>query len=283
MNTLRRLFWISRPISWPNTAYPFAAAMLLGGSGINWLFFIGTIFFLFPYNLLMYGLNDVFDYESDIKNPRKGGVEGMREARSFHPTIVRASFLISLPPLVYMYSASTESARLMLVIVIASVIAYSLKGLRFKEIPMLDSATSSLHFVGPALYAVSLTSTAESAAPFLLAFFLWGMASHAFGAIQDIPYDRSGGIRSIATVFGARPTIYLATGFYFIASILVAAQGWEYVVIAIMGFCYVLNTIRFARITDQTAADTNRGWKVFLWLNYLTGFVITILLLLRLV
>ncbi len=25
---------------------------------------------------VMYGVNDIFDYESDIKNPRKGGLEG---------------------------------------------------------------------------------------------------------------------------------------------------------------------------------------------------------------
>ena len=39
-------------------------------------FVVGTLFFLVPYNLLMYGINDVFDYASDLRNPRKGGIEG---------------------------------------------------------------------------------------------------------------------------------------------------------------------------------------------------------------
>ena len=73
---IKELLLTSRPISWVNTAYPFAAAYLLAGGGIDWKFVVGTLFFLIPYNLLMYGVNDVFDYESDLRNPRKGGVEG---------------------------------------------------------------------------------------------------------------------------------------------------------------------------------------------------------------
>ena len=40
-------------------------------------------------------------------------------------------------------------------------------------------------------------------------FFLWGAASHAFGAVQDVVADREAGIGSIATVIGARATVRL--------------------------------------------------------------------------
>ena len=66
----------SRPISWVNTAFPFGVAYLLTAREFDAIFWVGSIFFLVPYNLLMYGINDVFDYESDLANPRKGGVEG---------------------------------------------------------------------------------------------------------------------------------------------------------------------------------------------------------------
>lgn len=67
----------SRPISWINTAFPFAAAYLLSTREIDLTFVIGTLYFLVPYNLAMYGINDVFDYASDLANPRKGGIEGL--------------------------------------------------------------------------------------------------------------------------------------------------------------------------------------------------------------
>ena len=70
----RQLIGSSRPVSWINTAYPFAAAYLMAGGGITPALVVGTLWFLIPYNLLMYGINDVFDYESDLRNPRKGGL-----------------------------------------------------------------------------------------------------------------------------------------------------------------------------------------------------------------
>ncbi len=75
MRVLRGILAASRPISWVNTAFPYGLAYLLVGNGLDWLFWVGVIFFLIPYNIAMYGINDVFDYESDILNPRKGGVE----------------------------------------------------------------------------------------------------------------------------------------------------------------------------------------------------------------
>ncbi|MET0812743.1 MAG: prenyltransferase, partial [Microbacterium sp.] len=75
-SVVKQLFVSSRPVSWINTAYPFAAAYLLTAREIDLTLVIGTLFFLVPYNLAMYGINDVFDYESDLRNPRKGGTHG---------------------------------------------------------------------------------------------------------------------------------------------------------------------------------------------------------------
>ena len=38
------------------------------------------------------------------------------------------------------------------------------------------------------------------------------------------------------------------------------------------------NTLRFWNITDATCEDVNRAWRVFLWLNYLVGAIVTITL-----
>ena len=99
---IRTLFWASRPVSWVNTAYPFAAAAILTGGLPAWLVVLGVVFFLVPYNLLMYGINDVFDYESDLRNPRKGGVEGIVLASRWHRLTlwwaVTVSSLVLRPP-----------------------------------------------------------------------------------------------------------------------------------------------------------------------------------------
>lgn len=279
LNTMKKLFWISRPISWPNTAYPFAVGYVIAGStaGLDLpLLVIGTLYFLGPYNLLMYGVNDVYDYESDIKNPRKGGVEGMREARAFHPTILKACLYTNAPFLLYLFWVIDWPARAVLALVMFAVVAYSLKGLRFKEKPVLDSITSSLHFTGPLLFALAIAGFPAAAWPFIAAFFIWGMASHAYGAVQDIIPDKKGGLHSIATAFGARTTVIVAWIGYLGAAAIIALQGAAFWGIAVAGLLYALNITGDLTITNKTSGKANKGWKRFLWLNYLSGAVVTI-------
>lgn len=275
---LVKLFWISRPISWPNTAYPFAAGYLMSGGSLDVTFFVGTIYFLAAYNLLMYGVNDVFDYESDIRNPRKGGIEGMREQRSFHPTIMKAALITNVPFVLYFLTIGTLASRLVFAYVIFMVVAYSMAKLRFKERPFLDSFTSSSHFVGPLLFALALNGFPESAWPFVAAFFLWGLASHAFGAVQDIIPDREGKISSIATILGARNTVWFAFVLYAIAAGIVLAQGMPAAVVGVTGLAYGINVLLFVRVTDTTSGQTNTGWRRFIWMNYFAGFVVTMTL-----
>ncbi len=276
---LQKLFVISRPISWPNTAYPFAAAYLVTGGSFDMTFWVATLFFLIPYNLLMYGINDVFDYESDIRNPRKGGLEGAVEQKAFHPVIIWASIASSLPFIVYLLAVGTLLSTIIFAVLVFFVLAYSVVGLRFKEIPVLDSITSSIHFVGPMVFAMSLTGLQPDYVPYIVAFFLWGAASHAFGAVQDIIPDRAGKLSSIATVLGARVTTRIVLLLYFVASVLIMLQGWPALIVGITGLVYALNVAPFYFITDNTSGSVNRGWRRFIWLNLFTGFVITITLL----
>jgi 4-hydroxybenzoate polyprenyltransferase len=275
---IKKLFLVSRPISWPNTAYPFAAAYLIAGGQLDLTFWLGVIYFLGPYNLLMYGINDVFDYESDIKNPRKGGIEGMREQKAFHPTIVRAAIISNLPFIIYFLAIGDWLSRLVFALVIFFVLAYSVANLRFKEKAVLDAATSSLHFVGPMIFGLCLTQFNADAWPYIIAFFLWGMASQAFGAVQDILPDRAGGIRSIATLFGARWTVRFAVTLYAAAALIMLVQPWPIAVIGIAGLLYVINCIRYIAISDADSGQTNPAWKRFIWLNFITGFVVTMVL-----
>lgn len=277
---LKLLFVTSRPVSWVNTAYPFAAGYLVAGGGVDARFTLGTLFFLIPYNLLMYGINDVFDYESDILNPRKGGVEGAITPKKYHPLIVWSSVASCLPFVAALVFMTPPASWAVLAVLLFFVVAYSAKGLRFKEVPFLDSITSSIHFVGPLVYALSLLGFPAVAWPAVAAFFLWGMASHAFGAVQDIVPDREAGIGSIATVMGAKITVWFSVACYSAAAVIISQYDTYGPIIALTGLLYALSIISFTRLTDKTSAAARAGWKRFLWLNYIAGFVVTLCLIL---
>ncbi|MBC7708180.1 prenyltransferase [Polaromonas sp.] len=278
LQKMRYITLASRPISWLNTAFPFAAGYIIVSHQFSWLLVIGTLYFLIPYNLMMYGVNDVFDYESDILDPRKGGIEGAKLAKSQHRNILVAVAATNLPFLAVLFSYGSAAAKLTLAFVVFMVLAYSVPKLRFKEIPFLDSITSSCHFVGPLVYALVLLGWHDNYLPYVLAFFLWGMASHAFGAVQDIIPDREGKLSSIGTVLGARATTRFAVGLYAASVIILATQGIAGIIVAIAGCIYIANIAPYWKITDKTSETANVAWRHFIWLNLFTGFVITMVL-----
>jgi 4-hydroxybenzoate polyprenyltransferase len=277
---VRQLFVSSRPVSWINTAYPFAAAYLTTTREIDATLIVGTVFFLVPYNLAMYGINDVFDYESDLRNPRKGGAHGAVLDRRMHRITLWASGLLCLPFVVYLVVVGSPLTWLVLALSLFFVVFYSAPPLRLKERPFLDSATSSIHFFSPAVYGLVLADAAWTLplVALIAAFALWGVASHAFGAVQDVVADRAAGIASIATARGARWTVRFALICYAAAGVAMLATDWPGPLAAVLVVPYLVTVWPYRSIADADAAAATAGWRRFLWLNQLSGFVVTLLL-----
>ncbi len=277
---LSQILLASRPVSWINTAFPFAAAYLLTTREIDVIFVVGTLYFLIPYNVAMYGINDVFDYASDLANPRKGGIEGALLPPRLHRGVLWTAAVSNAPFLVFLVIVGTPMSWLWLAVSVFAVIAYSAPGLRFKERPFLDSITSSTHFVSPAIVGFSLAHADVTAgiAITLCAFFLWGMAAHAFGAVQDVVPDRAAGIGSVATVIGARATVRFAILLWLLAGLLMIFTAWPGPLAAILAAPYIVNALPWWNVTDETSPATNRSWRRFIALNFLAGFLATLLL-----
>ncbi len=283
MNKLRALLWSSRPVSWINTAFPFVAGYLATqGLHTTWVFWVAAFYFLIPYNILIYTVNDVYDYESDMLNPRKGGVEGAILPKTLHPFLLRSVVACNIPFLVAIAFGVPLYSGLLLALIVFDALAYSIPLTRFKEKPVVDSISSSFHFVSPLLFALSLTTWHSSYLPIVGAFFLWGMASHAFGAVQDIVPDRKANIHSIATYFGAKKTARLCASLYGLAIILAATTGLPGVIVGIASLPYLAITLPYINLTDKKSATANRGWRHFMKINQFVGFVVTVLLILSL-
>jgi 4-hydroxybenzoate polyprenyltransferase len=275
----------SRPLSWINTAYPFAVAYLLTTGDVDAALVIGTLFFLVPYNLALYGINDVFDYGSDLANPRKGGVEGALLPPARHRTILVASVVTCVPFVVVLVLLGPPLSWVALAVSLFALVAYSAPPFRFKEVPVLDSLTSSVHFVSPAVYGLTLAQATPTPGTYAVlgAFLLWGMASHAFGAVQDVVPDRKGGIASIATALGAARTVRFALAAWAAAGLLVATTGWPGALAGLLVLPYLALALPYARVSDEDSARANGGWRHFLWVNYAVGTAVTMFVILHVV
>ncbi|PZU41367.1 MAG: prenyltransferase [Microbacterium sp.] len=276
----RELVVSSRPVSWINTAYPFAAAYLLTAREIDATLVIGLLFFLVPYNLAMYGVNDVFDYESDLRNPRKGGAHGAVLDRRMHPVTLWAAGLSCAPFLVYLVAVGDPLSWLVLTLSMFFVVFYSAPPLRLKERPFADSLTSSIHFFSPAVYGLVLAGATWTLplVAIIVAFALWGIASHAFGAVQDVVADREAGIASIATVRGAAWTVRFALLCYALAGVAMLGATWPGPLAGLLVLPYLVAVWPYRSVPDAQAHRATAGWRRFLWLNQIAGFGVTLLL-----
>lgn len=277
---LGKLIVSSRPISWINTAFPFAAGYLALGGPLDEYFFVALFYFLIPYNVLIYVVNDVFDYESDKRNPRKNSIEGGLLPPELHGPMLRMAAVVNIVPLGYLLTSGSLVANGALLLLALTAVSYSMPPLRLKERPGFDSINSSLHFVGPLLFAFVLLGWSTTYLPYVFSFFLWGCASHAFGAVQDIVADRQAGIHSIATSLGAKITVRLSLLLYALSVASVLFAGWPSIIVAAPLLLYVHMVWPYRSISDIESTAAHRGWRTFLLLNQVTGFTVTILLIL---
>lgn len=275
---MRELLAASRPFSWINTCLPFLATAIATGHRASWAVALGSLYFLVPFNLLMYGINDLYDYESDRRNPRKGGVEGAVLPPAARRRMWIAVAITNAPLLAAVAVLAGPVVGVALCLTALTALAYSMPPLRTKEVPGLDAATSSLHFTLPAVCGGLVAGAAPGELPwrFLAAFFLWGVASQALGAIQDAQYDRRAGVRSIATCLGPRRTAGLSTLAYAGAVAIVASAGGAALLAAAALVPYVLLA---ASCLGGDGRQARRAWTSFLGMNLLSGFLITQVLL----
>lgn len=280
MLTIKDILLTSRPFWWITTSAPFVLGYWTGQPAITAVLIIGALYFIFPYNLFLYGVNDIFDYESDIRNPRKAGIEGAVLAKSKHRPLATVILAFNLPFWLYFLAVGDPAARLWLGLIIFMALAYSIKYLRFKEVPVLDSFTSAFHYTSPFMLGVLLSGGRELYLPIYAAFYIWSMSNHAFGAIQDIKPDREAGIASIATRLGASRVVRLCLAGYTLAAILPAAL---YGIYGLLPAMLLTPYIGLVAATWPYRHKSNhpifhRHWQFFTYLNYAVGAALTIYL-----
>ncbi|MEM4414018.1 MAG: hypothetical protein QXD59_07060, partial [Candidatus Caldarchaeum sp.] len=70
---------ISRFRFWIYAAGPYVVGYTLGASGFNDFlkleYYVYLLYFFIPANILIYGINDYFDTETDLLNPKKDSKE----------------------------------------------------------------------------------------------------------------------------------------------------------------------------------------------------------------
>ena len=98
--------------------------------------------------------------------------------------------------------------------------------------------------------------------------------------MQDVRFDREADLKSVATVLGARSTVWFALACYVAAVlVLLICAPWPASGAAFAILPYLATVAAYLRVDDATAEVTHEGWTRFLVLNMLAGFCVTQLVL----
>ena len=265
---LRYLLTLSRPRFWLYLAGPIAVAVPFGVTATDGLFTPVTLslfaYFLLPANVFLYGINDVFDADVDIENPKKEGREARWRGDPVVSAVVVATGLLGVGT----FALTPRASWPYLAGFFFLAAQYSAPPLRFKTTPFADSVSNGLYILpGAAAYAAVSGTHPPLAA--LAGAWLWTMGMHTFSAIPDIEPDRAAGIRTTATFLGKRRTFA-----YCLACWLAAAAAFA-AVDARMGLLLVAYPVVVFAVY-RSNVDVERAYWWYPALNTVVGTLLTL-------
>jgi lycopene elongase/hydratase (dihydrobisanhydrobacterioruberin-forming) len=218
---LRNLIRTSRPRFWIYTLGPFLVGVAAAGTApsdlpIGFLTIL-AFYFSFPANLLIYGVNDLFDADTDKLNDKKVDYESRLEESS-RGSITLWIVILNLPLLLVVIAMSPSAAAPLAFFIFLSIF-YSAPPLRAKSKPFIDSAFNVLYALPGFTSYICLTGEWPPL-EVILAAGCWTAAMHAYSAIPDIAADRGAGISTIATLLGSPLTLAVCGILFALASAL---------------------------------------------------------------
>jgi 4-hydroxybenzoate polyprenyltransferase len=214
-------FRISRFRFWIYTGGTYVVGYALGMDAFSAFFrpeyYVYLLYFFFPANVFIYGVNDYWDGETDAGNPKKEGKEHRMDEGERRDTIRMIALVGGISLLLLLFQDPVERVVFLLFLFLSYF--YSARPLRFKEMPFLDFSSNML-YVMPGIFGYYLAGGTLPSIPLITAGYLHISAMHLFSAIPDIPYDREAGISTTAVVLDRRRSLLLCLIIWFLLSLL---------------------------------------------------------------
>lgn len=271
MLDLKFILNVSRPRFWIYVFGPYLVGLAAGANARTDVLtseaLLFGIYFLLPANLLIYGINDIFDWETDRLNPKKAEYETLVRPES-HRRLMAWIAALNIPFVVVTYFLAPSTLPSLAGFIFFSVF-YSAPPIRAKAIPIVDSLFNIL-YVFPAAFAYQMLTGSFPPLSVMIAAGLWTMAMHAFSAIPDIDADREAGVATVATLLGKNGTLAFCLAAY------LSSSAFSYLYIGLWAF--VPATIYAAMIGISWFSKTEERvfsiYRRFPVVNAVVGFAL---------
>jgi 4-hydroxybenzoate polyprenyltransferase len=202
---LRKALIVSRPIFWPIAPAAYLFGVSAGGGEIGVLAIVQAFLLSVPLGIFVFGINDLFDIESDGANPRRKGVLWGAKVQETDKRWIFFSSATVVLLIILSALASMEPAHIIVTaLFLPFPVLYSAPPFRLKSRPVLDSLTNATYTYAPFAMGYSLSGGLGFLDINMILFAMVFSAAHAIGTIMDLPGDSKAGIRTFASSLGPR-------------------------------------------------------------------------------
>lgn len=278
--TLQRLYKISRPRFWMYSFGPLLIWLIAGYiyTGVvpsDMLYiYIGmvVIYTLIWSNIIIYGVNDLADEDTDALNNKKDAYEHRLHASERHGLVKSIQLCIFLGLVVLLwwwYSVYGDVDMYILlwayVLFLFTGIWYSIEPIRAKSKPFIDGIFNLLYIVPSIRWWMIITWGWEGYNLYaLFAWWLWAMAMHAYSAIPDIEPDQQAELQTTAVVLWYRWTLSYCLGLRSLAAAIAVRQFGSTYIFLLVPYIVMIALSRRGQIM--------RRYRLFPWINGVVGF-----------
>ncbi|XYX86877.1 UbiA family prenyltransferase [Clavibacter nebraskensis] len=273
---VRRLVVISRPVLWINTIGSGLVAIWLTGALFDLRALPIILWLTLPFNLLIYGVNDIYDQDTDAANPRKGSIEGAR-IRQSEVRLIAWAVAVNIPFLVCFLLVLPPLANAAILLYAGVFVFYSAPPLRVKARPFLDSLSNAAYALPLVIVPAALEVTPVW--PAALGLMAWSVAKHAFDAVQDIVEDREAGITTTAVRLGPRGTALWSGAWWIVSTALFAVVSVPVAAVDLL----IAGILVVGLLRDPTPETGHRLYRLSVAFPYIAGTFAGVLLMVAIV
>ncbi|MER3447377.1 MAG: hypothetical protein C4291_11300 [Candidatus Dadabacteria bacterium] len=192
---------ISRPPGWIAAPLVFLIGLFYSGARLSPLSVLQILLLSFPYCILLYGINDIYDYKSDTLNPRK---KSIKLDPKYHFIVKRVSSIVALLLITGSLLTLNVSNILSTISLLFFSYYYSAPPLRFKERPPLDLFSNGVLFF--IVFSIGWSFGRSVFDIPAKIYFVSGcvMGIHSFSTVMDYTIDKEVGDKTFAVILGKR-------------------------------------------------------------------------------
>ncbi len=277
LNSFRNVIKLSRPRFWSYLGGTYLLGYTSAISSVsafyNPNFFLTLIYFLLVANILLYGVNDYYDQDTDLLNPKKKDKETTLEESQKKPlkNILLICLLLSL---FLIFIQKEIITKMFFTLFLFLSYFYSAPPLRFKARPFLDFISNALYILPGIIGYLQIKPTLPGIyIPF--AALCWAFAMHLFSAVPDIVPDSQSGIQTTAVFLGRNKSLFLC---FLLWSIFSFVFLYTKILYPYNFLTLIYPSIPLFLLVNRKKPDILKIYWLFPYLNSLLGFITFILI-----